>query len=321
MEHLDIYEIDPEYVMQHDFAEITACISKMFEGKTDSTMEDFGMIPGMEELFSLLKIADIYKEKVYERIIVDCAPTGETLSLLKFPELLSWYMEKFFPVGKVAVRLLAPVSKQFLKVELPNKTAMNDIERMYLKLEELQELLKNREVTSIRLVTIPEKMVVEETKRNYMYMNLYNFNVDGLYINRILPKDVNNDFFDRWLKIQAKYTRQLEESFAALPIYRIPWYDEELKGTRAVARICEDALKEDAVFDVKPITRRECFEENEKGYHLSVFLPSIQKDELEMYQSSTDVVIKIGNFKRNIPLPNVLRSYEITGAKLEEEYC
>lgn len=319
MEHLDIYEIDPDYVMKHDFTEITECVGKMFAGTSDNIMEDFGMIPGMEELFSLLKIADIYKENIYERIIVDCAPTGETLSLLKFPELLSWYMEKFFPVGKVAVRLLAPISKQFLKVELPNKTAMNDIERIYLKLEELQELLKNREITSIRLVTTPEKMVVEETKRNYMYMNLYNFNVDGIYINRILPAELNNGFFDRWMEIQAAYIKQLEESFSALPIYRIPWYDEELKGMKAVARICTDALEEETLFEAKPITQREYFEQNEKGYQLSLFLPSVQKEEVEMYQSNTDVVIKIGNFKRNIPLPNILRSYEITGAKLEAE--
>ena len=195
MPDLDIYEIDPEYVMEHDFSSVMSYLGNLLSDVDTYSLQDMGMMPGMEELFSLLKIADIYNSEKYERIIVDCAPTGETLSLLKFPELLSWYMEKLFPVGKVAVRMLSPISKSVFKVEMPNKSAMTDMEKMYLKLVELQELLKNRDVTSIRIVTTPEKMVVEETKRNYMYMNLYNFNVDGLYINRILPKDINNDFF------------------------------------------------------------------------------------------------------------------------------
>ncbi|GAA0798734.1 ArsA family ATPase [Faecalicatena orotica] len=317
--NLDVYEIDPEYVLEHDFHEMSESLRKMISLDSDVGMEDFGMIPGMEELVSLLKIAEVYKEGIYGRIIVDCAPTGETLSLLKFPELLSWYVEKFLPVGKVAIRVLAPVSKKLLKVELPNREAINDIERMYLKLVELQELLKDREITSIRLVAVPEKMAVEETKRNYMYMNLYNFNVDGIYINRILPKDIDNKFFDKWLEIQGRYVIQLEECFTGLPIWYIRWYDEELKGLDAVGRICRDVLTED-VFASRMDGPREEFRENEQGYLLRVPIPYVEKDELDVYQSESDVVIKLGNFKRNIPLPDSIRTYEITSAKLEKEY-
>lgn len=318
MKNLEAYEIDPNYVMEHDFQDMITCLGKMLPAGMGTGMDAFGMFPGMEELFSLLKIGEIYKKEEYHRIIVDCAPTGETLSLLKFPELLSWYMEKLFPVGKVAVRMLAPVTKQLFKVELPNKKALTDIEKMYMKLYELQELLKNRETTSVRLVTIPEKMVVEETKRNYMYMNLYNFNVDGLYINRILPKDIQNNFFEEWLEIQEKYITQLRESFAAIPIYDIPWYDEEVRGMKAVKRICKDSLVSNEVFDAKVITQRETFEKNEKGYLLTVSIPYAERDDLDLYQSETDVVLKLGNFKRNIPLPNVLRTFDIASAKFEE---
>ncbi len=317
--NLDVYEIDPEYVLEHDFHEMSESLRKMISLDSDVGMDDFGMIPGMEELVSLLKIAEVYKEGIYGRIIVDCAPTGETLSLLKFPELLSWYVEKFLPVGKVAIRVLAPVSKKLLKVELPNREAINDIERMYLKLVELQELLKDREITSIRLVAVPEKMAVEETKRNYMYMNLYNFNVDGIYINRILPKDIDNKFFDKWLEIQGRYVIQLEECFTGLPIWYIRWYDEELKGLDAVGRICRDVLTED-VFASRMDGPREEFRENEQGYLLRVPIPYVEKDELDVYQSESDIVIKLGNFKRNIPLPDSIRTYEITSAKLEKEY-
>ncbi|MDD6812252.1 MAG: ArsA family ATPase [Lachnospiraceae bacterium] len=317
LENLDAYEIDPEYVMEHDFQSFISCITKMLPQTEDNSFENMGMMPGMEELFSLLKIAELYKTERYDRIIVDCAPTGETLSLLKFPELLSWYMEKLFPIGKVAVRLLSPVSKAFYKVELPNRKAMNDIERLYLKLQELQELFKDREITSVRIVTTPEKMVVEETKRNYMYMNLYNFHVDGLYINRILPPDIDNSFFDEWLKIQKEYIAEIKNCFRELPIYEIPWYEEELRGKEAVARIIEDALSKGEVFASREITGREMFRMNDKGYELTVALPGADKKELDLYQSGTDVVIKVKNFKRNIPLPNVLRNYTITAAKLE----
>lgn len=316
--NLDAYEIDPEYVMEHDFKSITDCVANMLPETDNQDFSNAGMVPGMEELFSLLKISEIQKNGVYDRIIVDCAPTGETLSLLKFPELLSWYMEKLFPIGKVAVRLLSPVSKAAFKVELPNKKAMNDIEKLYLKLQELQELFKNREVTSVRIVTTPEKMVVEETKRNYMYMNLYDFNVDGLYINRILPKDMNNPFFEQWLEIQKKYIKEIKESFGILPIYEIPWYEEELKGQKAVERITLDALTDKDVFCIKTIHGREVFNKNDKGYLLDVALPGADKKEMDLFQSGTDVVIKLKNFKRNIPLPNVIRSYMITSAKLED---
>ena len=316
--NLDIYEIDPEYVMENDFSAVTKYLGNLLSEVDRYGLQDMGMIPGMEELFSLLKIADIYNHESYERIIVDCAPTGETLALLKFPELLSWYMEKLFPIGKVGVRILAPISKLVFKVEMPNKNAMNNIEKMYLKLIELQELLKNRDVTSIRIVTTPEKMVVEETKRNYMYMNLYNFNVDGLYINRILPKDINNDFFNQWIMIQKEYITYLKESFSALPIYEIPWYDEELRGEENIRRIVEDALSGNEVFAKKIITERESFKQTETGYQLDVFLPCADKSSIDLYQATTDIVIKTGNFKRNIPLPNILRNYVVAGAKFDE---
>lgn len=316
--NLDIYEIDPEYVMENDFSAMRSYLGNLLSEVDNYSMQDMGMIPGMEELFSLLKIADIYKKDDYERIIVDCAPTGETLSLLKFPELLSWYMEKLFPIGKVGIRMLAPISKTVFKVEMPNKHAMNDMERLYLKLVELQELLKNREVTGIRIVTTPEKMVVEETKRNYMYMNLYNFNVDGLYINRILPEDINNDFFGKWLVIQKEYITRLKENFSALPIYEIPWYDEELRGEENIRRIVKDVLAGNEVFEKKVITERESFKQIENGYQLDVFLPCAEKESIDLYQAATDIVIKTGNFKRNIPLPNVLRNYMVSGAKFDE---
>jgi arsenite-transporting ATPase len=318
MPNLDIYEIDPAYVCETDFADIIRYAKNLLAGADELAPADIGIIPGTEELFSLLKIAELHKSGTYERIIVDCAPTGETLSLLKFPEMLSWYMEKLFPIGKVGVRVLAPVSKSLFKIEMPNKQAMNDIEKIYMKLAELQELLKNRETTSVRIVSVPEKMVVEETKRNYMYMNLYNFNVDGLYINRILPEDIGNDFFDKWIRLQKDYIDALKNTFAGLPICEIPWYDEELKGIKNVERLVNDALADKDVFASHATTERENFEKTDDGYVLKVNIPCADKGDIDLFQAGADIVIKIGNFKRNIPLPNTLMNLSVAKAGYED---
>ena len=313
-------ELDPEYILENDFADLQVAIKNMFASKGLGNLQNSKqmMMPGMEELFSLLKILDFYEKGEYDRIIVDCAPTGETLSLLKFPELLSWYMEKFFPLGKVAMRVLAPVSKQLWKIELPDKHAMTDIEKLYLRLNELQELLKDNRITSIRIVTLPEKMVVEETKRNYMYMNLFGYLVDGVYINRVLPADVDNAFFTEWMDIQKKYIEELEDNFADVPVIRIPWYESEVCGMDAIDRICSGILTGDELFDVNSKRTNEKFEKNDDGYLLSIFLPFVSKEKLDMHQADADIIIRIGNFKRNIPIPTTLRNYQITSAKLKD---
>lgn len=321
-ENLDALEIDPDYMMTHEYEDMYRAFGNMIQssGMPLGTLEQLSLFPGMDELFSLLKIMDVYKSGVYERIIVDCAPTGETLTLLKFPELLSWYMEKFFPVGKVAMRVLSPLSKVMFKVQLPDKHAMSDIEKLFVRLIDLQELLKDKSVTSVRLVAMPEKMVVEETKRNYMYMNLYDFNVDGVYINRILPKDIENPFFDEWLDIQNHYVEELEAIFTEVPLYPIPWFDSELSGLSGINKIASEALAEWDVFELKQIHKGLSYEKTDGGYLLKLYLPTIDASNLDMHESKTDIIMKIGNFKRNIPKPNALRNHTISTAKFLEDH-
>ncbi|WP_026393965.1 ArsA family ATPase [Acetobacterium malicum] len=320
-DHLYALEIDPNYVMEKDFKNLMRAFSNMIGSinPEGAEMDEFTMMPGMDELFALLKIQELYNSSDYERIIVDCAPTGETLSLLKFPELMCWYMDKFFPIGKVAVRILSPVSKSLFKIQLPDRHAMSDIETLYIKLIELQELLKNKEVSSVRLVTIPEKMVVEETKRNYMYMKLYNYNVDGIFINRILPCEIGNPFFSEWITIQKKYIAEIEACFDKIPKYYIPWYDTDLLGLDAINRICDDVFAEKTdLFEIKADIEGEKYEQTETGYDLKLFLPNITKDEVAVNLSGSDVIVKIGNYKRNIPMPNTLRGMVVTSAKFDQ---
>lgn len=318
--NLHALEIDPNFIMNEDFSEMKRAITNLV-ASSGMPLGDIGQLsffPGMDELFSLLKIMDIYEKGEFERIIIDCAPTGETLALLKFPELLAWYMEKFFPIGKFAMKVLSPISKTVFKIQLPDKNAMTDIERLYLKLMELQEFMKNRETTSIRLVTMPEKMVVEETKRNFMYMNLYDYLVDGVYINRILPKDMDNSFFSEWIHIQNQYVEELEEVFDGLPIYKIPWFDTDLNGLSGVDRIEQAVLQGKSVFALHKDLPGQRFQKTETGFELKLNLPFIEKGDLKLHESGTDIILKIGNYKRCIPRPGALRNYAVTGAKLSE---
>lgn len=322
LENLDGLEIDPNYEMNSNYKNISVAFKELIpdlDNEDSDALEDIVVFPGIEELFSLIKIKDLYEKNIYDLIIVDCAPTGETLSLLKFPELLSWYMEKLFPVGKVALKVLRPIGKVAFKIDLPDKKALSDIERLYINLAQLQKLLKNQEICSIRIVTIPEKMVVEETKRSYMYLNLYNFNVDGIYINRIIPSEVNNNFFDTWKQIQKKYIEELDEVFWGIPTYKIKWYNSDVNGVEGLEKIANDFLEDKKIFDVLKITENETFKKLEQGYLLDLYIPFVDKSHFDLYQSDTEVIIKIGNFKRNIPIPDVIRKYSVDSAKLENE--
>jgi len=321
-DNLYALEIDPNHEMERHAGTISNAFKNMFPKKAEEsaqTMEDIVVFPGIDELFSLIKIQELYDSKQYDLIIVDCAPTGETLSLLKFPELFSWYMEKLFPIGKVALKVLRPLSKLAFKVEMPDKEAVSDIEKLYVKLGSLQTLLKDREICSIRLVTIPEKMVVEETKRSYMYLNLYNFNVDGLYINRIIPENIDNSFFDEWKQIQSTYLEELNAVFMNVPTYKIKWYEIDLNGIQALERVVIDSLEDKNLFNVLKTTANEIFEKTDLGYRLDVYIPFANKTDFDLFEAGTDIIIKIGNFKRNIPLPNVIRKYAIVSAKLQDE--
>ena len=319
-ENLDGLEIDPNYEMERQYSNITEAFKNMLptmNGELGEGLEDIVVFPGIEELFSLIKIKEIYDKNIYDLIIVDCAPTGETLSLLKFPELLSWYMEKLFPVGKVALKVLRPISKVAFKVELPDKKAMTDIEKLYYKLGDLQQLLRDREVCSIRLVSIPEKMVVEETKRSYMYLNLYNFNVDGLYINRIIPEEVDNNFFAKWKEVQNNYLKELEEVFVEIPTFKIKWYERDINGIEALKRIAKDSLDDNKLFKVLKSNNNETFIKIDNGYKLILEIPFIKKESFDLFEGENEIIIKIGNFKRNVPLPEIIKKYDVTGAKLE----
>ena len=317
---LSLLELDPYMLMREEYPNINKTIANL-SGSVGLAVDSIGdsyMIPGLENLFSLLKIRDLYLSGEYERIIVDCAPTGETLSLLKLPELLSWYVEKFSPVGRTLTRVLTPVARLRYKMELPDQQAMAELGQLYTKLVRLQDLLKNPDSCRVRLVCIPERMVVEETRRSYMYLNLYHYPVDGVFINRILPEHTGSSFMENWQKIQSGYLEELESVFTQIPVTRIPWFSEEIRGMEAVERLCRTAFADKDLFDRPVRTDNEIYAPIEGGYSLTILVPGADRKDVEVFKRDMDVDIRIRNYLRSIPLPGVLRGAQMTSAVVED---
>ena len=315
---LFLLELDPSKIMREEFPQVNRALLAMFSGK--KTIPDEAvqfMLPGFENLFSLLKIKKMYESGEYSRIFVDCAPSGETLSLLKLPELLSWYIEKFFPVGKLITRVLRPVSGGLFKVQLPDNDSMDEFLRMHKELVEMQELLKDPQVTSVRLAALPEKMVVEETKRTYMYLSLYGYHVDRLFINRVLREQKENAFTEYWREIQQKYIEELESVFGRIPVTKIRWYETEIRGIQALERLREDMPAYEELFAQIPPVGGDVYEPEEGGWRLKIYLPGTEKAEVSRY--GTDLDIAAGNCVRRIPLPQTLLTFEIREVTREKD--
>lgn len=315
--NLDAIELDADRIMEGEYGSLVRSLTSMMQSIDRSNDDgELPTMPGFDGLFALLALLDYAESGAYDTIVVDCAPTGETLALLKFPELLSWYVEKWLPLGKAAVRVLSPLSKKVLKVELPDKHAMSDIERLYAHLIDLQDLLKDGSRTSVRIVTLPEKMVVEETKRNYLYLNLFGYRVDGLVINRVLPVEARSGFFTEWADVQKRCIDELSQVFADMPTAHVPWYGTDMRGIEGVERLARE-LPDETVFSSAPSIEHERYEKTEDGWLLELSLPLADKNAMELYQAGTDLVVRVGAMTRCIPLPNALSEFDATEAKLE----
>ena len=313
--NLEITEVDAGRVAEEEFADVAAALSALIAQNDDDQVLD---LPGFDPLFFLLRVHQLAHTGNYDRIILDMAPTGETLSLLQFPELLTWWMERIFPLQKLAVRVLRPVVRGAWRVELPNAAAMNDIERLFQRLQEIQALLKDPAITSVRLVTLPERMVIEETRRSYLYLNLFGYSVDHVFVGGLYPAKEVGAFFSTWVEHQQQHLTEIRSSFAHLPITEVPRFRKDLVGQGDVTRLAEVAIDAHA-FDVVPDLAHERYVNADDGYDLQLPLPGTAAEKVDLKLSATDLAVRIGNFQRNIPLPSTLLGHDIAGAKLRDD--
>jgi len=315
-------EVDALEQMEAKWGEIKTYLTALFasQGVDSIEAEELSVFPGMEELFSLMEIRHYNKTADYEVIIVDCAPTGDTLRLLSAPEITNWYLKHIFPVQRTAAKAVRPVASRLLPFPFPEDSIFEAMKKLTGQLAEMKEILEDGRTTSIRLVINPEKMVIKEAQRAYTFFSLFGYAVDMIIVNRVIPASVEDPYFLKWKSIQESYLRLIEESFSPVPIFAAELADQEIVGPASLEKMGDSVYrgKDPArlFFSQKPLQ----IEKEDGCFVLSLHLPFVEKSDLDLSQKGEELFIKVGSLKRNILLPRVLLSHSIRGARFVEEW-
>ena len=290
-----------------------------WRGMDEVLAEEMAVLPGMEELANLLYIINYYDNKEHDVIVVDCAPTGETLRLLSFPEVMHWWMQKMFPLERRAANIVRPILRPLLDIPFPDDKVFDSVQNLFKQLDRMRELLTNPDISSVRLVMNPEKMVIKEAQRTYTYLNLYGYFTDLVVCNRVIRDDVDGHYFDTWKKNQAGYLQMIDDAFNPIPSLKVPLFDREVVGLPMLKRVA-DALFEDKdptkVFfhgqthDIQKVKGR---------YVLSVPLPFASKEQIGLTRSDSELVVQVGSYRRNFLLPRKLAATPVKEARFEED--
>jgi arsenite-activated ATPase (arsA) len=288
-----------------------------WRGVDEIIADEMAILPGMEELANLLYIAHYSDSEEYDVAIVDCAPTGETLRLLSFPEVLRWWMDRMFPVGRMAAHILRPAIKFASGMPMPSDEVFDSAEHLFSELNKIQDLLANTEKASMRLVINPEKMVIKETQRTFTYLNLYGYHTDLVICNRLIPDEIKDPYFDYWKRNQSEYYSMIEQSFAPVPILTLPLFEREIVGMPMLCTIGKTLYGDDDPSRLFFRGQIQSMEGDDSSYTLNLALPFIAKGDIGLMRSNDELIVQVGHFRRNIILPNVLSGLAIVGAKFE----
>jgi arsenite-transporting ATPase len=303
-------EMDHTSMIEDNWAEIQAYISTVFEWQGANTLaaEELALLPGMDELFGLLMVRRHHREDNYDALIVDAAPTGETLKLLSLPDQMNWYVEKILPIQRRAAKLVRPFANRARSLPpFPEDSVFA-----------AEEILTDRENASVRLVVNAEKMVVAEARRAYTYLNLYDYGVDAVVVNRLLPDEISDPYFDRWRDAQREHLETIETSFSPIPILKARLFDREMYGLEAL-----DALADEVFDGVDPLAMlfrgaAHEIEKNGDGYDVVFNLPLAAKKDVDLSKRGAELFVRVGSYRRNILLPDSIARFHAAGASIEE---
>jgi len=314
-------EIDVNQEIKKNWGPIKDFIQQLLKsrGFENVIADELAVFPGMEEVFSMLELKERYVEGFFDVIIIDCAPTGETLRLLAGPDIAKWYMEKIFNIEKTVFKAVRPVAQHFMNMPLPGDDVFESMESLYKNLVGIKEVLTNREVSSIRIVLNPEKMVIKESQRAYTFLNLFGYMVDAVIANRLLPREVKDPYYKEWKKIQKAYMKEIKGYFHPLPVLSSKLWNKEIIGQRLLAQMAEELYGEDdpsqIYYKEKPIE----ITSSNGDYYLFLKLPFADKKDLDIWVKGDELIIQYKNYKRNIALPRALASLELKGVELKDK--
>ncbi len=313
-EGLEALEIDPAEESRRAWGNLRDYLKQIISEKANGGIaaDEALLFPGLEELFSLLRILDAYEENRHDVMVVDCAPTGETLALLRYPERLGVMADKLLPAVRSFNNALGSLISKKTTVPKPRDEVFGEFDKLVKRLNELQKILRNRDVTSLRIVTTPERIVMEEARRSYTWIQAYDFGVDAVYINKIYPQEALNGYFEEWIGVQAESLKLAEESFAEQQIFHLPLQEDEIRGIEMLSAVGEQLYSE-----VEPATvfcREQAFHiEEEIGTRIFVIhLPYAKAEELSVCKEERDLILTIRNETRRFHLPDKLNRRKLT---------
>jgi arsenite/tail-anchored protein-transporting ATPase len=291
-----------------------------WSGEVDSLVADeLTVLPGMDELANLLWINRHRESGNYDVIVVDAAPTGETLRLLSFPDVMRWWMQRIFPIQRRAMGLARPLISTFVDIPLPTEQVYDSVERLFSQLDTLHTMLIDPRLTSIRLVLNLEKMVISEAQRTSTYFHLFGYPMDLVIANRILPDEVTDHYFDAWKDTQARCMRRVEEGFSPVPIKKAPLFDDEVVGLPALDRLASAVYGTDDPTAIYFEGRPQVLESVPgSGYRLTIPLPFATRGDVTLRQTGDELFVHVGAHRRHIILPRVLVGMQATRARLDE---
>ncbi len=319
-ENLFAQEVNALHEMEGHWEKIHEYLASLFnsQGVDDIIAEELATPPGMEEVASLMWIRRHSEQGLFDVLVVDCAPTGETLQLLAFPDVARWYLNKIFPIERRVMKMARPMVQPFIGVPLPSDEIYGSVRQLLVDLDSMKEVLSDPKTCTVRLVLNLEKMVIKEAQRAFTYLNLYDYQVDAVLVNRVLPKEVGDGYFSDWRRVQAKYAEQVDEAFSPVPILQSRLFDHEIVGAEQLDELgislFGDTPPEDILYRARSQTLRKVGDE----YLLTMQIPFVSREEVELTQKDDELYISVGPYKREISLPRVLRGKETKSARLEE---
>ncbi|MHB1525773.1 MAG: ArsA family ATPase [Candidatus Dormibacteria bacterium] len=312
-------EINALHEMEGHWEKIHEYLATLFnsQGVGDIIAEELATPPGMEEVASLMWIRRHSDMNQFDVLVVDCAPTGETLQLLAFPDVARWYLNRIFPLERKVMKVARPMIQPFISVPLPPDEIYGSVRQLLVDLDSMKEVLSDPKSCTVRIVLNLEKMVIKESQRAFTYLNLYDYQVDAILVNRVLPKEAGGGYFADWRRVQAKYATQVEDTFAPVPILQSRLFDHEVVGIAQLAELAESLYgstpPEDILFHSKPQSLRKEGDE----YVLSIQIPFASREQVDLTQKDDELYISVGPYKREISLPRVLRGKVSRSARLE----
>ena len=318
--NLHAQELDVYYSMQKYWKNIRELMLTVFRwhGVEQVLAEEMSALPGMEEASAFLWIEKYYREAEYDVIVIDSAPTGETLTLLTLPQVSKWWAMKALPFQRFAIRNIGKIAR--VTTGIPIDKGYDELEQIFEKLETIRAIFADHSICSIRIVTNPEKMVINESKRAFTYLNLYGYNVDAVIINRIIDDPGSLSLFSGYIKSQGYYLNELEECFASMPIFRARHQGEEILGKEKLktfaASLYGDSNPEDVLHRGSPYV----LEEFEGGYLLKIHLPFMKSKDLRVNKYGDEIAIQIGNRRHNHFLPRFVNFYRLTSYEYQSPW-